>query len=141
MASKTDCILIDNLIRKSSYIEKCESTTYQLMNNFDVNHIPDIPESLLPNNFTVSGVIDDIKLTIEKTLPSKNGNSFTSSKTTWSGMWVDEYSNSCTFKIRIYKSKKNPNQYIIEGDRTGGEIFPFRYFFSYLKWKLIKKMM
>lgn len=140
MSNWKEPILNNNLIRKSSYVEKCESTTYQSIKNLDIDDfIPDEPKFLLPNNFTVLGFIDDIKLIIEKNLPSKNGNSFTSSGSSWSGIWVDECGIYCTFQIRIYKSKKNCDQYIIEGERTGGEIFPFKYFFSYLKCKLIEK--
>ena len=134
-------IFWNNLICKSSHIDKYDHVTYQPMRNLStIDLIPDEPDFLLPNNFKVYGSIDDIKSIIDTSLPSQCGSSFTSSETTWSGTWVDEYKNWCTFQIRIYKSNKNLDQYIIEGERTGGENFPFKYFFSHIEHRLIEKL-
>jgi hypothetical protein len=145
MSIKQDTMLIKddfwyNVLRKSSYIEKYDFTTSLSIKNLSIeDNIPDEPDYLSPNNFTVSGFIDDIKLIIETTLSTQYCNSFTSFGTTWTGVWVNEYGDRCTFQIQIYKNKNFSDKYIIESNRTGGDAFAFKYFFSFLKRKLIEK--
>jgi hypothetical protein len=99
---------------------------------FIANYAPNEPLILLPNNFTVSGSLDQIVTCLEENLSGGNI-TFTSSGSSWSGACMSEYGVRCTFRICVYKSKKFTGQHIIEVQRTGGDGFVFGKFYNNLK--------
>ena len=99
---------------------------------FIANYAPSEPLILLPNNFIVSGSLDQIVACLEEYLSGENI-TFTSSGSSWSGACISEYGVRCTFRICVYKSKKFPSQHIVEVQRTGGDGFVFGNFYNNLK--------
>jgi hypothetical protein len=96
---------------------------------FIANYAPSEPLILLPNNFIVSGSLDQIVTCLEENLSGGNI-TFTSSGSSWSGACMSEYGVRCTFRICVYKSKKFTGQHIIEVQRTGGDGFVFGKFYN-----------
>jgi hypothetical protein len=99
---------------------------------FIANYAPSEPLILLPNNFIVSGSLDQIVACLEEYLSGENI-TFASSGSSWSGACISEYGVRCTFRICVYKSKKFPGQHIVEVQRTGGDGFVFGNFYNNLK--------
>ena len=67
---------------------------------FIANYAPSEPLILLPNNFIVSGSLDQIVTCLEEYLSGGNI-TFTSSGSSWSGACISEYGVRCTFRICV----------------------------------------
>ena len=86
------------------------------------------PLILLPNNFTTQKPLSKVIGLIEEILKNSEDTTFTSIDSTWYGNISD-----IEFKFNVYKSKRDKNILIIEGQRIRGDGFEFGDLFKKIK--------
>ena len=97
------------------------------------------PWILLPNHFTIysdslekTSTLEKISTTLENYLKTRNDIIFSATGSSWSGNIVNCFCHT-SFRLCIYKSKKEDKIYIIEAQRIEGDGFVFGNFYQDIK--------
>lgn len=100
--------------------------------SFIKNYAPDEPLILLPNSFLVTKDLTSLVDSLEGYLTRENI-TFSSSGSSWNGIFTSEYGSTTSFRICVYKSKKFTGNHILEVQRKNGDGFVFGDFYNNLK--------